>query len=124
MAGTLETTFRIEGRETLKSAAGEISDREPGGPKLWGKLAGKFKLWGRAKLTPSGGDNGIGEVGMEAIDGQAALLWDRWLTGAGDGAGEALWTSSSLLWPVIVGCSGGFKQPLTEADGGGAKLVA
>jgi hypothetical protein len=107
MAGTLETTFRIEGRETLKSAAGEISDREPGGPKLWGKLAGKFKLWGRAKLKPGGGDNGIGEVGKP-----------------GDGAGEALWTSSSLLWPDIVGCSGGFKQPLTEADGGGAKLVA
>ena len=83
MAGKLETTFGIEGRET-----------RPGGPKLWGTFAGKFRLWGRAKLKPGGGINdGLGEVGKP-----------------GDGAGEALWTSSSLLWPDIVGCSGGFKQ--------------
>ena len=75
-------------------------------------------------FKPGGGDNGIGVVGIGAIEGHVALLWDTRLTGAGDGAGEALWTSSSLLWPVMVGCSGGFKQLLTEADCGGAKLVA
>ena len=90
MAGTLETTFGIEGRETLKSASGGISDRRPGGQKLWGKPAGKFKLWGRATLKPGGGDNGIGVVGKRAIEGQAALLWDARLTGAGDGAGNCL----------------------------------
>jgi len=74
-------------------------------------------------FKPGGGDNGIGVVGIRAVEGRSALLWKR-LTGAGDGAGEALWTSSSLLWPAMVGCSGGFKQLLTEADGGGAKLVA
>ena len=76
-------------------------------------------------FKPGGGDNGIGVVGIGAVEGQAALLpSNNKLTGANDGAGEALWTSSSLLWPVMVGCSGGFKQLLTEADGGGAKLVA
>ena len=89
MAGTLETTFgKLEGRETCESAAGML----PGGQKLLGKLAGTFELLGRAALKPGGGDNGMGAEGIGAIEGQAALLWDTGskLTGAGDGAGEAL----------------------------------
>ena len=70
---------------------------------------------------------------MGAIERQASLLWDTKLAGAGDGAGEALCTSSSSSWRVMVGCLGGFKQLsicvsviplLISADDGEAKLVA
>ena len=88
-----------------------------------GKLAGTFELLGRAELKPGGGDNGLGAEGIGAVEGHDALLWDTRLTGAGDGAGEALCTSSLLWWLVMVGCTGKFKQ-LVPITCGGAKLEA
>ena len=97
---------------------------KPGGQKLVGKPAGKFALIGRSRLKPGGGDNGIGVVGTRAVVGRMALLWDLEFAGAGEGAGEALCTSSWLSWPVMEGCLGGFKQLLTGAKGRAAKVDA
>ena len=67
---------------------------KPAGQELLGTPAGKFALIGRARLKPGGGDNGIGAVGTRAVKGRLALLWDSEFAGAGEGAGEALCTSS------------------------------
>ncbi len=108
MAGTLETTFgKLEGRETCNSASGEISDCRPGGQTHLGKLAGKSKLLGRATLKPGGGDNGVGAIGKGAVEDHIALLWYTRLTGAGDGAGEALCTSSLPFTALKVEASNG-----------------